>query len=269
MMNKYISKLFGILFQSQQTQQIVSVPTQYLPSSPEEWYQHWQELGQSWRTEPEIDTNRQKELTKCRAIVPDIEKGIYPFKGMKLSRADVEWLLATHENGHGPVNWSDENQREREGLDLRGANLCQMDLHGLPLAGLRGGLSGIEWARAPQEQRNMAKLHLESANLADAHLENAYLAGVHLEKANLFRSHLEKADLHTACLEGTFLTEAHLEGASLRGAFCDAATILSRIFLESKECGSAFLSDVRWDNTNLSLVDWTHVKILGDEQEAY
>ena len=60
-----------------------------------------------WRTEPEIGPARQEQLTRCLAMVPDIKKAIYPFKGMKLSRADVEWLLATHENGRGPVDWSE------------------------------------------------------------------------------------------------------------------------------------------------------------------
>src|SRR5258708_29345548 len=41
---------------------------------------------------------------------------------MKLSRADVEWLLATHENGRGPVDWSDGSQRGREELDVHGAD---------------------------------------------------------------------------------------------------------------------------------------------------
>ena len=78
-----------------------------VPTSPEEWRQYWQEKGFPWRTEPEIDAKWQEELSQCRIIVPDIEKGIYPFKGMKLSRADVEWLLAAHQNGYGPVR--DEN----------------------------------------------------------------------------------------------------------------------------------------------------------------
>lgn len=64
-----------------------------------------------------------------------------PFEGIKLSRADIEWLLANYENGRGPVDWSDESQREREGLDLRGADMHQVDLHGLPLARLRLGLT--------------------------------------------------------------------------------------------------------------------------------
>jgi hypothetical protein len=49
-----------------------------------------------WRTEPEIGPERQEQLTLCLAKTPDITHGIYPFKGIKLSRADVEWLLAAH-----------------------------------------------------------------------------------------------------------------------------------------------------------------------------
>jgi hypothetical protein len=120
-----------------------------LPQHPpahdrEAWRLHWQSQGQPWRTEPEIDRERQTELTRCRTIVPDIEKGIYPFKGMTLSRADVEWLLATHENGRGPVDWSDENQRTRTGLDLRGSELRKTNLSSLPLARSLCGLTLAE-----------------------------------------------------------------------------------------------------------------------------
>src|SRR3974390_2755205 len=68
----------------------------------EAWKAYWKERGQPWRTEPEIDTKRQKYLAERRNIQPNIEQGIYPFKEIKLSRADVEWLLATHEHGRGP-----------------------------------------------------------------------------------------------------------------------------------------------------------------------
>ncbi len=39
------------------------------------------------------------------------------------------------------MDWSDERQRERKGLDLRGANLYGVNLSNLPLAGMQGGLS--------------------------------------------------------------------------------------------------------------------------------
>lgn len=46
-MNKYVQKLFGVMFQSQQqTQQTTYIPLQHLPTSPEEWRLHWQALGQ-------------------------------------------------------------------------------------------------------------------------------------------------------------------------------------------------------------------------------
>src|SRR2546423_1927083 len=88
---------------------------------PKAWKAYWEAHGGYWRTEPEIDAERQKYLAERRSIKPDIEKGIYPFRGIKLSRADVEWLLVTHKNGRGPVDWSDESQWERGGLDVRGA----------------------------------------------------------------------------------------------------------------------------------------------------
>src|SRR2546423_1645724 len=123
----------------------VSILQRPTTNDPEAWKEYWKAKGWPWRTEPEIDAERQKYLADRRAIVPDIEKGIYPFKDVKLSRTDIEWLLVTHENGRGPVDWSNESQRERWGLDLRGATLSQLNLHSLPLARLRGGLTSREW----------------------------------------------------------------------------------------------------------------------------
>ncbi len=79
-MNKYVRKFLGIMFQSKQTQQVVRIQPQPFPTSAEEWYRYWQAKGFPWRTEPEIDEERQKYLAERRAIIPDIKKGIYPFK---------------------------------------------------------------------------------------------------------------------------------------------------------------------------------------------
>src|SRR5437763_17189226 len=114
-------------------------------NDPDAWKTYWKAQGRPWRTEPEIDQERQKYLAERRNTTPDIEKGIYPFRGIKLNRADVEWLLATHENGQGPVNWNDVNQRVREGMDMRGADLCQVNLSNLPLSRLRCGFTWKEW----------------------------------------------------------------------------------------------------------------------------
>lgn len=179
------------------------------------WPAYWQQLGQPWRSEPEISLERQTLLSERRKIVPNIQQGIYPFKNAKLSRADVEWLLATHQDGRGPIDWSDEHQHEREGLNLCGADLSKVDLRGLPLASMRGGLHWDQWAYATPEQGRMAGVNLQEAILIDTSLEGANLAAAHLEGANLSNAHLEGANLSSAYLAGAQLIGTHLEGADL------------------------------------------------------
>jgi hypothetical protein len=225
----------------------------------EAWKAYWKTQGQLWRTEPEIDVERQAFLTQRRTIEPDIKKGIYPFQGIKLSRADMEWLLATHESSgmRGPVDWKDESQRERKGLDLRGANLSQENLFGLPLARMRGGLPYEEWLLATEEQRNMAAVQLQGADLRRAQLQ----------RANLWKAQLQGANLWKAQLQGGFV-EAQLQGADLRRSDLESAT-LDLVTLSDEKYGSVRLADVRWGDVNLAVVDWEHVTQLGDEQKAH
>jgi len=242
-----------------------------------------------WRTEPEIHAERQQFLAECLATIPDIKQGIYPFKDIKLTRADIEWLLANHENGRGPVDWVDEQQRERSGLDLRGANLRNVDLRNLPLTRMLGGLSRKKWQAATLEQRDMAAVHFEGANLSEAHLEEAILQGAHLERAtirevqmqgaNLFRAHLNNAYLREARIEqaklggtrmqGAYLLNAHLGAVDLRNAFFDNATTLEGIILGDGKSGFVSVADVHWGDVNLSVVDWKQVTALGDEAKSH
>src|SRR2546430_11354016 len=74
----------------EQAKQHVQPPRRPTVRDRDAWHTYWDALDQPWRTEPEIDPNRQAELAQYRTITPDIEKGIYPFKDTKLSRADVE-----------------------------------------------------------------------------------------------------------------------------------------------------------------------------------
>lgn len=278
----------------------------------EAWKAYWREEGQPWRTEPEIDTKRQKYLAERRIITPDIGQGIYPFKGEKLSRADVEWLLATLDNGRGPVDWSDESQREREGLDLRGADLRKVDLNHLPLTCLRGGLNRDEFLEAKDhssalpvfkiapllmeganlefaqleganldhvrlENASLFKAKLEQASLYGARIEKANLYGVQLKEANLFSAYLKDAGLNNAHLEGANLKFAHLEGtrlcsarlgnANLSFAHLDGADFRDVILCDNQHIGP-LLADVQWGNTNLTVIDWSQVTILGDEHQA-
>jgi len=237
-------------------------------SDTKTWREYWAAQGQPWRTEPEIDKERQTYLAERRTIVPNIEQGIYPFKDIKLSRADVEWLLATHENGHGPVEWSGSFQYKSEGLDLRGADLRRVDLHSLPLECMRGGLNHHEWVGTTLEQRNMAGVHLENTSLSFAHLRGAALSKAHLEGANLREAHLEGAELYRTHLEGAYLRKAHLGGASLRNALFDSTSIFDGVFLEDEKQGCALLADANWNGMNITNVNWIQIKMLGDDSKA-
>jgi uncharacterized protein YjbI with pentapeptide repeats len=190
------------------------------PRPPSAWPPYWSSHGQPWRTDPEIDSARQRQLEAYRSVAPNPRQGTYPLRGVKLSRADVEWLLATHENGKGPLDWQDEIQRQRKGLDLRGAVLSG-DLRGLPLSRLQGGLARDEWngwAAASKELLARGAIDMEAADLFGTHLEQANLASAQLRQADLRLANLEGANLTGACLEGANLTGACLEGANLTGA---------------------------------------------------
>ena len=221
---------------------------------------------QPWRTEPEIDMARQEELARHLATTPDIKHGVYPFRGMKLSRADLEWLLAAREDGQGADASSDEQQQHPQGLDLRGADLRYADLHALPLARLRGSLTRQEWEDATEEQRAAAAVLLTGADLSEAHLEEADLIEVHLEKAALHEAHLEKADLARAHMDRVFLarahlkeadlSEAHLEKADLSEVYMQGATLklahLERAYLNGAHLEKADLSEARLEKVYLS-----------------
>jgi uncharacterized protein YjbI with pentapeptide repeats len=239
-------------------------------------------IEQPWRKEPEIDSTRQRFLSERRSIIPDPEHGIYPFKGIELSRADVEWLLATHCSGNfiGPVDWTDINQRDREGIDLRGAILQKADLRELPLARIIGGYSTTDFTDFSAELLDLAAVHLEGASLHRTHLEGAFLREARLEGAALIGAHLQ----HAALL-GTHLDRADLQGANLAGAnmfttYIDYQTGIDNIILGNEIDGSVYLDNVHWGGTNFIVVDWSQkigksahnrdgIFILGDEQKAW
>src|SRR6266566_3870317 len=117
------------------------------------WRIYWEALDQPWRTEPEINSERQTFLAGRLTIPSDFVNGTYPFKDIKLSRADLEWLLATHNGGRGPIVFQSTGRGlHTRGLNLRGADLRNADLRRLPLAELRGGLPAEIWFNATEVQ---------------------------------------------------------------------------------------------------------------------
>jgi hypothetical protein len=234
----------------------------------EAWKAYWKLLGMSWRTEPEIAASRQRYLAERRAIKPDIEGGVYPFRdehgSITLARVDVEWLLATHESGGviGPVSFEDAREHKRARLDLRGADLRGEDLSRLPLTGIIGGLTLPYELEATRKQRHMASLHLEGADLVAAHLEFAILVRARLSKTNLQDAHLECANMLAIHLEGATPHRAFLQGANRPRAYLDPGLHLEGATLCDKQCGSIVLVDVRWNGSNLAHVDWSQLDMV-------
>ena len=250
------------------------------------WQGYWKGQGQPWRSEPEIDPDRQAFLATHLAARPQGEPHPCPFKGICLTRADIEWLLAMHEGGAGPVNWEEVGQRTRVGLNLCGADLRRVDLSGLPLARVQAGLPwfrrnfhtseqldeiGVRLERAilhgthlegailrgaHLEHADLRGAHLEEADVSRAHLESANLREAHLQRAGLIQAHLEGADLPDAHLEGAVLIRAHLEGAHLRDAHFEGAD-LRRAFLDvTTNLDGTVMSDARGEGVLLAGIRW-------------
>ncbi len=76
---------------------------------------------------------------------------------------------------------------------------------------------------------------------------------------------MEYADLFEAHLEGVNLTRACLYGASLRRAFFDGASILLNVFLGEQQKGFVRLAGVHWGESDLTIIPWKQLTILGDE----
>ncbi len=264
------------------------------------WHAYWQAQAQQWRTEPEIDIERQQYLDE-HLTIKEREWEHYPFKDIVLDRADIEWLLANHNDERRFAGQSYQLLQKRNGLDLRGADLRKADLHDLPL-------KGVDLYNAHLEETDLREVHLERANLSAAYLQDAYLYNAHLEdaylseaqlnRADLRAAHLEGADLSEACLEsadlseahlertnlkgaslertnlraahleGTDLSGAHLEGSNLSGAFFTSVTNLKGVHFGNEKSGFVLLAGVRWSDVDLSVVDWTQMNILGDEYQA-
>jgi uncharacterized protein YjbI with pentapeptide repeats len=211
---------------------------QPVPGEFDSWNAYWTAQGMPWRTEPQINDERQRFLAEQRAIPSDSKQGVYPFKDIKLSRADVEWLLATHESGGkvGPVLREEEQSKPQDqwrwGLDLRGADLQQTNLTRLPLARTRGGprhtdldllfpeQPELELPEVPiwTEVEASSGVHLEEADLREACLEHAELIFSHLSGANLQGAHMQGVQLAGTSLEEVGLSLVHMEGAFLFAA---------------------------------------------------
>ncbi len=251
-----------------------------------EWTAYWTQKRQSWRTEPEISPERQKVLAECRIRSTSSSNSTHSFKGQKLDRADIEWLLATHENGLGPVMWNDEQQRNRKGLDLRGAELRgdgdePLDVSKLPLAGLICTsvklegiiLNGARLEGSDFNEANLSEAKLENANLSEAQLENTqfYKAELretkfnktHLKGTNFSDAQLEKADFSDAQLEDTKFYKAKLKGADFSDARLEGAKFSKKAQLEDTKFYRAKLKGTDFSDAHLEGANFSNAQLEG------
>jgi Pentapeptide repeats (8 copies) len=158
------------------------------PPDAEMWQAYWREQGQPWRSEPIIDEERQQRLLSYAQGGVDIERGRYPFKGVRLSRADIEWLLAMQEQRSAQERaggGTRGKQQKSFGLDVRGADLSGVNLRDLPLMRLHAGLSLEEGRHATTEQSRQASANLTKADVSQAQLQGAQLSWATLDEAVL------------------------------------------------------------------------------------
>jgi len=120
--------------------------------------------------------------------------------------------------------------------DFTGANLAELDLHGLVAvdavlaeANLRGAdlrgakLDGANLMRADFFKANLANASLKRADLTGAVLEDARLDGANLTQATLKQVEAQGASFEDATLEKAELHDADLRDTGFAAARCDAA----------------------------------------------
>jgi hypothetical protein len=118
-----------------------------------------------------------------------------------------------------------------------------------------------------KDERDKAAIRLKGADLRYAHLEGANLIWADLTNADIWRAHLEGADLRKARLHGAYLIEAHLENIDLSRAHLEGVELENVVLTDTSRIGPRIV-DAHWDGTNLAVVDWSQIYMLGDEHEA-
>jgi uncharacterized protein YjbI with pentapeptide repeats len=215
---------------------------------------YWNNLGQPWRTLPEISSERQSQLLHHLQIQSDTLHSVFPFKEItpNLTRADIEWMISYIEH-------TADNQTsyvKSKPLDLCGANLRELDLSCLPLFHMRFGAHIYEWEQLTIEQQQNVGAHLENCNLSKASLQKAYLCGAHLESACLQYANLQGAHLQGAMLSYATVSHAHLERANLLHA-C----------LQKTDIRNSFLQETLLNNTILEQADGSEARFYGAEMK--
>lgn len=208
-----------------------------------------------------IDASRQafleRRLAEAKAEADVTANAAPPFAGERLSRADVEWLVADRAARGAEARGADTRGKSARGaladaLDLRRAVLREggdpIDLSGMILSRAQlddADLAGANLRRTRLERANLYRATLAGVDLDDAVLTGANLSGASLKDARAQRARcegaifsladlsgadfklavLDCADMRLACLKGTVLRTKRLSGAKFRRAHLEGADL--------------------------------------------
>ena len=159
-------------------------------------------------------------------------------------------------------------RKENPGLepDLQSVNLSDAQLQNADLS--RTQLQRAFLARAQLQGANLPYAQLQGAQLFEAQLQGAHLYSAQLQGAYLNGAQLQGASLYSAELQGANLREAQLQGANLSRANLEETTLDGITLVDNYHVGPQ-VADIRWGETNLAVVDWSQLKILGDEYKVH
>jgi hypothetical protein len=161
-----------------------------------------------------------------------------------------------------------DNSRDREPINLAGADLVRADLTDALLTDALltrallddATLSDAYLTRAYLRGATLRGAHLDGAHLDGADLMGADLNGAILYRADLMSARLRDADLTGAILARAILTDAILVGADLTGAHLDGAILtganLVRAHLNGAYLDGAILDAEALNGANLTNARW-------------
>lgn len=156
-----------------------------------------------------------------------------------------------------------EVSRDKDQIDLRGADLAQANLGGADLSG--ANLRWTNLAHVYAGQANLAGAHFRSADLTSADLSGANLRGAGFTEAKLADAFMPGADLTEAHLQRADVTGAHLTSAMLTGSYCRGANFarakLIGADLTGADLAEATLRDADLTGASLARADLTNANL--------
>jgi hypothetical protein len=173
--------------------------------------------------------------------------------GIPLTGADVFWLAARSLAGTGEAQAVAEQMDRLRALP-RMVKEPTIFLSGLNLSG--AFLFGADLSKADLSEANLSKADLSETDLSGADLSGADLSGADLSGADLSGAHLSRV---------TFNTDTDLSGVKVTDT-PGRLTAFFRWLRRQSSHGPISVADLHWNDVDLTAVDWSDLRRLGDER---